>query len=76
MDSDYPLIPIYVKQEILKFGKDRTKKDAFLFRFLFVNSFKDQETFFLDNSFQNMTLEYSQFIDMAFSKINLFNIHI
>jgi hypothetical protein len=74
MDSDYPLIPISVKEEILKYGKDRTKKDSFLFRYLFVNSFKDQETFFLDNSFP-LTLEYRQFVDMALSKINFFNMH-
>ena len=69
MDSEYPLIPAVVKEQILKLGKDKAKKDSFLFRYCFVNSFKSQENFFFENSFQNITPEYSQFIDMALSKL-------
>lgn len=69
MDSEYPRIPANVKDQILKLGKDRSKKDSFLFRYCFINSFKGQDNFFAENSIQNLTPEYRQFIDMTLSEL-------
>ena len=68
MDAEFTAIPLKIKEEILELGKDRSKKDVYLFRYCFLNTYKDIDDFFVKNSFHNMTPEYSQFIDQSFSK--------
>jgi hypothetical protein len=61
-DDEYPLISNRIKEEIIKLSKESERKDAFLFKALFINSFKKEKSTFNDDQF-------NQFVENAFNLV-------